>query len=385
MIQRLHIVRICAVTILAAQCVRPALAGNLDSPYGLNVHTPATPIEFAMLEQVAAAGVDWVRIDMNWNRAQPNPGAFQWDVFDNFTAKAEELGINVFASIKGGVPAWAAEFPTAGQGDPGYGVMRDPSEWYTYVDEAVRRYAGKIDHWGIWNEPDYVNFWYGSRQQFIDEVFIPSADIIKAANPQAKLVGPGLSMLAANQPTGPWFDWLADIMTQAGDKIDIFDFHIYRDSRAEYNFRIEWDGDLSLLYGEPPGTIISTTQSIRANLDVFGWDGPVWITESGWDYEPTDPDFAATRLTETLEDWFTGDPDRSWVDKFFYFHMWDGPGGQGEGLFHADGTPRETYHAYADFMAAHPVPEPSTLVLLLSGGAMALATSVGRRRCKSLR
>lgn len=333
-----------------------------------------------MLEQAAEAGIDWVRIDFSWFDVESTQGNLDWWKFNRFTAKAESLGLNVFASL-GGPPSWALKYPSAQSHEPGYRVIEELSGWYSFVDAAVSRYEGVIDHWGIWNEPDLTAFWYGTRQEYIEDIFMPTADIIHAASPTAKLVGPGLSMLASNQPTGPWYDWLEDIFVQAGDKIDIFDFHAYRDSRGELNFRIAWDGDISALYGQPPGTTFTTTGSIRANLDAYGWEGPVWLTETGWDYEPDDPYYAANRLTETLEDWCTGEPSRDWLDKIFFYHLWDGPVPvPGEGLFNTDGTPRETFEAYADFIAAHPVPEPSTIALMLAMSALGLPRARASRK-----
>ena len=369
-----------AVVVLAALSGTPAMADNPDSPYGLNVHLPFSDFHFSMLEQAAEAGIDWVRIDFSWFDAEASQGNYNWAKFDTFTAEAQALGLNIFASL-GAPPSWALEYPEAQSGEPGYRVIEELDAWYAFVDQSVQRYAGVVDHWGIWNEPDLTASWYGTRQEYIDDIFIPTADAIHAANPDAMVVGPGLSMLANDQPTGPWYDWLDDLFLQAGDKIDIFDFHCYRGTRNELNFRIEWDGDISFLYDEPPGTTILTTASIRANLDVYGWDGPVWMTETGWGYDPEDPCFASRRLTETLEDWYTGDPNRSWLDKTFFYHMWDGPTyvEGGEGLFHTDGTPRETFYAYADFIADYPVPEASTLALLAIAGALGRVRRRGRR------
>ena len=369
-----------AVVALAVLSGTPAMADNPESPYGLNVHLPFSDFHFSMLEQVAEAGIDWVRIDFSWFDAEASQGNYNWSKFDTFMAEAQTLGLNIFASL-GGPPSWALKYPEAQSGEPGYRVIEELDAWYAFVDQSVQRYAGVVDHWGIWNEPDLTGSWYGTRQEYIDNIFIPTADVIHAANPDATVVGPGLSMLASDQPTGPWYDWLEDLFLQAGDKIDIFDFHAYRDSRSELNFRIAWDGDISAFYGEPPGTIITTTGSIKANLDVYGWDGPVWLTESGWGYDPEDPCYAARRYAETLEDWFTGDPNYDLLDKIFFYHMWDGPipVEDGKGIFDTDGTPREAYYAYADFISEHPVPEPSTLVLLAIGGALGPVAWRGRR------
>ncbi len=367
---------------LAAMLCSPAMAQDTSqSRFGVNVHLPYKEIDWANLERVAEAGIGWIRVDFSWDTVEPTQGDFNWTKYDDIVAHAEALGLNVFASVLN-PPTWALEDPSADKGDPGYNVIGDLSAWNGFVDQAVRRYAGQIDHWGIWNEPDLS--WYGTRDGFIDDVFIPAADTIHAASDTAKVVGPGTSMLGGGGDPEPWYDWVADFFIKAGDKFDIFDCHVYRNNRGEMNLRLEWDGDISGLLGQPPGTTITTSASIKANLDVYGWDGPVWLTETGWQYHSDDPCFQAQRLTETLEDWFTGDPNRDWIDKMFVYHLWDGPTfiDGGKGILNPDGTPRESFIAYADFIADHPIPEPATVSLLAAAGVGGLLR--GRRRRRSV-
>jgi len=57
------------------------------------------------------------------------------------------------------------------------------------LGRVAARYAGTIQAWGLWNEPNLTQFWSGTRQQFIDVVLKPGADAIHAANPSALVAG----------------------------------------------------------------------------------------------------------------------------------------------------------------------------------------------------
>jgi len=281
-----------------------------------------------------------------------------------------ERPLRLYASYWG-PPEWARLYPGTSRCE-----LKDPQDLVDFMTEAVQRYAGVIDHWGFYNEPD-LGAWGNKgtalgRQTYIDQVVIPGADAIHAANPSAKVVAVEASYLGS----GRWYYWLRDVIAQAGDKIDVISQHTYAQNRSTLNSRLNGN----TRYGDNPDRWTWVSPSLREVLEYTGWDGPVWLTETGWESydKPSQDRTQAELLTAFLDDWFTGHPDRDWLDKVFFHSMrddsWDP---DSWGLLWPDGTPKDGFFAYSDFMAAHPVPEPGALTVFGLGGLALL-----RRRRK---
>ncbi|MCZ7667212.1 MAG: hypothetical protein M5U34_08345 [Chloroflexi bacterium] len=70
--------------------------------------------------------------------------------------------------------------------------------WAMFVDETVGRYAGRINHWIIWNEPDITDpetpghTWDGDLDDFIQLLRVAYLTA-KAANPDAVIHLPALT------------------------------------------------------------------------------------------------------------------------------------------------------------------------------------------------
>src|SRR3972149_8266472 len=119
---------------------------------------------FRAPKEAAELGIGWERAVFLWSELQPNRPD-EWNIFhfeDGWLAEATAQGRQMVGLIEG-TPTWATDGP------PGAGVPRglylpidDPGNlWATFVRTIVRRYAGRIDHWIIWNEPDIAPGEYG--------------------------------------------------------------------------------------------------------------------------------------------------------------------------------------------------------------------------------
>jgi hypothetical protein len=118
------------------------------------------------------AGIAWERVRFHWAQIQAG-GEENWDDGE-FTddVLAQELGAGrQVVGLLIGLPDWANE----------NGIPRglhlphtDPGNtWASFVRRIVSRYAGRIDHWILWNEPDVWDpnhpghTWGGSVQDFL--------------------------------------------------------------------------------------------------------------------------------------------------------------------------------------------------------------------------
>ena len=316
------------------------------------------------MKQIADSGMGWVRVDFDWYGFEPAKGQFDWTVLDAVVASARANGLKIFPSI-GYTPSWATD------GEERTGVPGNSSDWTDAVTAAVTRYRNDIQHWGIWNEPNTTSFWKGTRQQFIDVILRPGADAIRAANPNAKVLGPELAHFFSTGRT--WYLWMKDILAQAGDKIDIVSHHVYpRPLASSYNSMTSLLNKDTLVGSNPDlWGLFGIHPSVREVLRELNWNGDVWLTEFGWRTSDISEQEIADNYTGLFNDWLTQNPNRDWIDKLFLYHSET----DDYGIFNPDGSPRLAYYAIRDFIDSQ-VPEPGTLGLV----TLAIPAIVSRRR-----
>src|SRR6202011_4928623 len=186
------------ITPLPLQTPNP---GGLDPRFGIaeGFRDPAV---------MADIGAGWERVVLSWADIQPDgPDDFSWlgrTIPPQSLAGELNRGVRM-AGLLQFTPTWAA----TNLDDPGRSVPRnldlpddDPRNyWGRFVFETVRYYAGRIDDWIIWNEPEFQPAdaagtgsytWLGTDQQFarLMEVGYRAA---KRANPRATVAFPGTS------------------------------------------------------------------------------------------------------------------------------------------------------------------------------------------------
>lgn len=313
------------------------------SPYGINIHAPQGEELTALLDRVQAAGIGWVRIDFIWAWVEPARDQYDWRIYDAIAAAARARGIEVFATLAY-TPPWATSGPAVN------GVPDDPAQWAEVCSAAASRYRNTIRHWGVWNEPNLDKFWAGSRQQYVDVLLKPCADAIHAANPAARVGGPDLAHLTSGD--SDWYDWLLDVIQQAGDKLDVVTHHVY-DSDGHRDVGDRLDG--STVFGSKPSLWDAVNPSVKEVLKEAGWWGrTVWLTETGWDTTNVSESQQAAWLGGLLNDWLSGNPNRSWLQKVFFYELADGPPpAPGWGILRADRSAKPAYETYRAFIAAH--------------------------------
>ncbi|HEX7182120.1 MAG TPA: NBR1-Ig-like domain-containing protein, partial [Thermoanaerobaculia bacterium] len=313
------------------------------SPFGIDIHAPTGEELTFLLDRIDEAGIGWVRIDFLWTWIQPAPDVWDWTVYDAIVAAARARGIEIYASL-GETPDWATS------GTPLIGVPDDPDRWADFCARAARRYRGSIRYWGLWNEPNLDHFWAGSRQQYIDVIVRPGADAIHAANPEAQVGGPELAHLTADD--SDWYDWLRDILRQAGDRFDFVTHHVYDvDGSRDVTDKLEG----STVFGNRPDFWDAVTPSVEEVLRNVGWSKPVWLTETGWESGRVSESTQAVHYHGLLSDWLTGRPGRDWVDKIFFYEIKDGttPSSPSWGILRPDRSAKPAYGVFRDFIAAH--------------------------------
>ena len=257
----------------------------LVAAVGVNIHLPPNDT----LDLADDLGVEWVRVDFNWDVVEPANDVWDFSTFDRIVDAAEARGLKVFANLGYG-PAWASTGDRRGDG-PGNDVPQ-VDELREYVTTVVSRYGTRVAAWGTWNEPNLGDFFEGNEDEWLASAFIPTVDAIRAACPSCLIAGPEVATIGNEYHT-----YLAMALEARGAVLDAVSMHDYAAFAEEdagagttndsffnklESHRVIEIGGVVVWEGHP---------SIREVLDASDHPGlPVWITECGKEAAMTEPD-----------------------------------------------------------------------------------------------
>ena len=330
-------------------------------PYGVNAHQASNNA----LDLAAAAGIGWVRFDMNWFQFEPSQGSFNWTEADRFINYADSLGLHVFVTVAY-TPSWAAQPCNDADADEWNhcrnALPNDANHWIDFLTAAVNRYSAIVKHWGMWNEPNLLGFFRGTRDDYVTHLLIPGSTTVHALCSDCSVLGPELANLrGANWDSDEgtcvggscafngWNYSLIQILQAAGSYIDIITHHKYKDPAAEW-----WK---QLLDGEFIG--VQIMNGAKEVIDQYGQGQPVWMTEFGWETTPfgsETPTYAAGQLTalytalpQVQAGTFPSANNDPWpaLKKLFWYDLVDDPSAASWGLLDSSESAKEPYNAYA--------------------------------------
>ena len=316
------IIQFFAAAFALASAAGTAWAIDPARPYGINVHLPSS----ALLDRVAAAGIAWIRVDFNWFMMEPARGVYDWTTTDAVVSDARARGLNIYATLAYS-PAWA----NGGQTPNSPPV--DPHDWYTFVHTTVCRYRGSVQHWGMWNEPNFEHFFSGSPQQYIDIILRVGFQAVRDADPSAYVLGPELAQ------EGSWWLWLYAVLEQAAEAIDIVTQHSYQDTGQDVLQRL---GGPVEPWNRP---------TVRGIMKATGPEAKeLWLTETGWNTAGVSEEVQAAYYEQVLE----GVEAYEWLDKVFFYQLIDEQDSPDQwGILRVDLTPKPAYEAYLRYIMSH--------------------------------
>lgn len=212
--------------------------------------------------------VSWTRVRLHWADVQPDgPDSWEPRVSDalierELTAGREVVGLLI------GIPDWARDEKRLPQGL--WLPHDDPdNSWAVFVREVVGRYAGRIDHWIIWNEPDIdpseiAHTWDGTVDDFYQLQRVAYL-VAKEANPAAVI------HLSA-------FTYWADVNAGREQYMARLLDRILADEEAiAHNFY--FDVATAHVYFQP-GQIYTLIDLFRGIMNDRGLDKPIWLVET---------------------------------------------------------------------------------------------------------
>lgn len=166
-----------------------------------------------------------------WNKIETSAGVFDWTLLDNFVNFHYAAGRQILHTLFG-TPVFYSARPSETCSYE-LGAAAEPSDltkWDAYCTALATRYAGKITHYEIWNEPNLVGFFTGT-QSILSQLTRRASQIIKAIDPAAKIVSSPVTSL---QTGGSGLTYFLNMM-QASDGasgqmkswVDVVGCHLY--------------------------------------------------------------------------------------------------------------------------------------------------------------
>jgi hypothetical protein len=199
-----------------------------------------------------AMGAKWVRPwlawENTWRMQEPDPGRYDFTHLDNAVNRLARYGM-AYENILFSSPERVG----------GSGLLHTPPPaehlplWEAWVAAVAAHFRGRIQHYEVWNEPDWM--WPGKGGEHAAE-YLP---LLETARHAAKTTDPDCLIDAPSSAGNR--RWLTDtVALGARDLTDVFTFHFYS-STAAFNHHL------------------------RMRLDLWGgadgWQKPVWLNEIG--------------------------------------------------------------------------------------------------------
>ena len=359
----------------------------------------------ATLDDLRAAGTDWIRVTAGWSVIAPQPEAGKppagfdgadptayppraWQRLDRLARMTRERGMHLSVDIAFWAPRWAVARPVGD--DAGERVAPDP-QYFADFAEAVARRLSQAASFTVWNEPNH-NVFLLPQWRRTAEGFVPaSPDVyramlyaavprIRAAAPAATVLIGATSSLGASRATEA--DERMSPMRFLRDLACVDEQLRPRDDGACASFRpLPGDGWSHHPYGgrlppweespEPDDVRVADLGRMADTLDALHAAGRtqerlgMYLTEFGYQTNPPDPtwevtpDEQARRLAEA-ERIARADPRVRSVAHFLHRDLPEREGATARerwrdyqtGLVFIDGRPKPARAAFALPLAA---------------------------------
>ncbi|MBI3490311.1 MAG: cellulase family glycosylhydrolase [Acidobacteria bacterium] len=282
--------------------------------YGMNTNI----LTAQMADKMVELGAGVVRVDFGWDVIEANcKGCLDWQGTDAIRDQARRTNRQVFATLAY-VPKWA----NGGQSN------RTPplnyQDWYDFVFAAASRYKNDIFLWGIWNEPNLDVFLVNGDLKSYRSLVIAAHAAIRAANPQAFILGPEASWHATTD------GWYAAAMNDFGDLFDIVTVHWYLDGPS-----LDFFMDGLVRPGALNRPVWLTEIGMKPCFSIFGEIGQAMLYQK------------VLSLYEARRSWWTG---------LVFYNLYDTPTSRdcGAAIVRPDWTNRPAFLVLQNFIRAFP-------------------------------
>lgn len=325
--------------------LRPPLQASTllaTSPFGINTaFQPDAPDIEPRLKAMQELGIKWGRQDFSWKRIELRKGEYDFTAYDGLVQRCRDYGLLLIGNLTS---------------HPDFYDMRSAegvNAYTAFARAAARRYAGKVDHWQIWNEPN-LGLLKGDPEAYAT-LLAAAGKAIHETNPKSKVLAMNMAFCDVL--------WAEKIMLRVPyDCFDIVCFHPYRNPNApedkfdwwvldQYVKRFHKD-DLTPDYPLVRMSFLEQTDELITTMRKFGAPKPLWVTEICFNTHIHPYGVSELRQADLLLRFHLLALASGKIEKVFWWTLQDlGPqqfdAAEMVGLARADLAPKYAYSAYA--------------------------------------
>jgi uncharacterized protein YgiM (DUF1202 family) len=273
------------VEVLAA----PAAAPNTSTGFGYGITTNMWQGDKqGVANLVKQLGFGWVKQQVRWEYAEPQPGAIQWQEMDSIVDGMNGNGVNMMFSVVTS-PPWSR--PTlGGTGGP----PEDFQLFANFLGGIAARYCGRLQAIEVWNEQNLRREWEGFPLQpasYMD-LLKRSYNAIKGACPSMLVISGATTPAGYSDVAFDDIDYLRGMyqngLKQYSDGIGIHPSGFANPPSVLFQ---DWEvGNYSALshVNHRSFYFLSTLRESRRVMEEFGdVNKRLWPTEFGWGSTPS--------------------------------------------------------------------------------------------------
>jgi polysaccharide biosynthesis protein PslG len=244
-----------------------------------------------LTDEIVALGVTWVKQEILWRDFEPIQGEIDFNTLDNIVNTLRGKNLNVLLTVSA-APAWARA-STDENGPPD-----NFADYGTFVGALAARYAGQVQAYEIWNEPNLRREWNSSVHNISAASYIEllraGYNAIKAADPAAVVISAGLAPTGYNDGVNAISDRVflpALYISGLADVSDAIGAHPLGWANPPDAICCEAPVGVLTHYQDSSFYFLETLQAYR-DIMVQNNDGStaIWATKFGWGTsEDTDP------------------------------------------------------------------------------------------------
>jgi hypothetical protein len=311
-----------------------------DSPFGINTALdPGSGDREARLKAMQEAGIKWGRQDFTWKRIERRKGEYAWEAYDGLVEQCRRYGVLLLGNLSYG-PAFYDLRTEAGV-----------EAYCAFARAAARRYAGKVEHWQIWNEPNLG--YQGGDPALYARLLGAAGKAIHQANAQAKVLGLNMAFCDVL-----WAEKVLRLVPY--DCFDIICYHPYRNPNAPED-KFDWwvldqyvkrfHKELTPDYPLAHSSFLEQTEELLRTMGQFGQPKPIWITEMCFNTHIHPYGVSELRAADLLVRFHVLALASRKVEKVFWWTLKDGGPQQFDaaemvGLMRETLAPKYAYYAY---------------------------------------
>lgn len=313
-----------------------------DFPLGSDA--ASTALRAGYFKAAGDLGGAMIRRDFVWSEIEQAKGTRDFSAYDALVAEAQAANVTLLGTLDYGAP-WAN---ASSNGDIDY-PPTDPQDFANFAGATASHFAGKVDAWEIWNEPNQgLRFWkptlsgdpaaYGA---LLEDAY----GSIHASAPSAKvLLGGTVFTPQIIEGAIPWLEDAYAAHADLAQHFDVAGVHTYM------AYPPQLAPELGQLADAPLDDKIGMHAWLLAQHGASAT--PIWITELGWPVYAAVDEQAQARFTVRA----TLIAARAGASAVFWYTLRDGPNPSAFppedafGLLHHDSSPKPVYTALAAMM-----------------------------------